>query len=244
MKKLLVFILVFSFAISLSACQLRMQETPSNTEKQPLESEDNTHNPSENESGYGEEQILTFDEMTTADCWEINTVLSHFVDAGLKSFDRTSPSETDLFCFVQSNTYYHNYHKIQTSGDGQYYYLTADDVAATLREYFDLEAAQPLAISEPTFYKDDAYYWPCADGAMATEFACVSSLSYDSDSDLYDVTFDIYSPYDLFTMEIEGYYSFSHDEIAARDDLTHIGSGTAQISYQDGSCTIYSIQVN
>jgi len=244
MKKLLVFILVFSFAISLSACQLLMQETPSSAVKQPLEWEDNTLGSSEIESTYGEEQILTFDEMTTADRWEINTVLSHFVDTGLKSFDRTAPSETDLFRFVQSNTYYHNYQKILLSDDGQYYYLTADDVAATLREYFDLEVAQPLAISEPTFYKDDAYYWPCADGDMATEFASVSSIQYLADSGLYLVDFDVYSPYDLFTVEIEGYYSFAHDAISARDDLMHVGSGTAQISYEDGQCIIYSIQVN
>jgi hypothetical protein len=243
MKKLLVFILVFSFAISMSACQLLMQEVQ--LETRDLDSATlSSSEISEIESMFAENQMLTFDEMTTADRWEINTVLSHFVDTGLKSFDRTSPSETDLFRFVQSNTYYHNYQKIQMSDDGQYYYLTADDVAATLREYFDLEVEQPLAISEPTFYKDDAYYWPCADGDMATEFASVSSIQYLADSGLYQVDFDVFSPYDLFTMEIEGYYSFSHDEIAARDDLTHVGSGTAQISYQDGSCTICSIQVN
>lgn len=246
MKKLLVFILVFSFAISMSACQLLMQEVRNNEallspNMGPGVVAGNAPNV---EPSIEETPVLTFEEMTTADRWEINTVLSHFVDTGLNSFDRTAPSETDLFRFVQSNTYYHNYQKILLSDDGQYYYLTADDVAATLREYFDLEVEQPLAISEPTFYKDDAYYWPCADGDMATEFASVSSIQYLADSGLYQVDFDVYSPYDLFTIEIEGYYSFAHDAISARDDLMHVGSGTAQISYEDGQCIIYSIQVN
>lgn len=246
MKKLLVFILVFSFAISMSACQLLMQEVRNDDallspNMGPGAMAGNAPNV---DSIIEETPVLTFDEMTTADRWEINTVLSHFVDTGLKSFDRSSPNEADLFRFAQSNAYYHNYHKILLSGDGQYYYLTADDVAATLREYFDLEVEQPLAVSEPTVYKEDAYYWPCADGDMATEFASVSSLTYDADSGLYEVAFEVYSPYDLFTIEIEGYYSFAHDAISARDDLMKMGSGTAQISYEDGQCIIYSIEIH
>lgn len=252
MKKLLVFILVFSFAIAMCACQRLEQELGG------LLNEGGDDFLSGAVSGFGsvvagdsdvagntpeETTPLTYEEMTTADRWEINTVLSHFVDTGLRFFDRNSPSETDLFRFAQSNAYYHNYHKIQLSGDGQYYYLTADDVAATLAEYFDIAVEQPLPVSEPTFYQDEAYFWPCADGDFATEFASLNSLSSTGEDGMYQVGFDVYSPYDLFTMEIEGYYSFSHKDITARDDLMHVGSGTALISYKDGQCIIYSIQV-
>lgn len=235
MKRFLVFVLLLSFALAMTACGSDTQETTPPTTTAPAPSVATEPVP---------ETILTYEELTTADLWEINTVLSHFVDTGLKSFDRNTPTETDLFRFVQSNAYYHNRQKIHLSEDGQNYYITAEDVAATLQEYFDITVAQPLAMPEATSFANDAYFWPCADGAMATEFASITSLGYDSEVDLYEVGFDIYSPNDLFTTEIEGYYSFSHVQLASQEGLMYMGSGKAMISYQDGQCILYSLAVN
>ena len=249
MKKLVVIIMAISLVLLLCACQ-RLEQLSGALDdaleigKQPAGSGVVAGISGAVVDPIGEAPTLTYDALTTADNWEINEILSHFVDTGLLSFDRNDPYATDLFLFAQLNNYYHSRHKIQTSGDGQHYYLTADDVSATLSEHFDIAVEHPLFVSEPVFFENNAYYWPCADGDMAVTFASISSLEYKAEQGLYEVSFDVFSPYDLFTFEIEGYYSFFYNEIAGSSDFMKTASGNALISYENSRCVIYSIEVN
>lgn len=183
------------------------------------------------------------ERFTREDLHRINTFLSCFSELGFDAYEQETPDAFSLLKFGYMHLKLHDYMKIE--GSGEYYYVSKADMDACLNQFFGQTVSIGYSVSkdygygysETIEFRNDAYWFPAADGESYNDFTVVRRVFTDPEGN-YRAEFDVYSLDIMLYFDNDGiddsFYSMTAEEAEADERLEPLCSGVAVLQAEEG----------